>query len=80
MGTVQSPPHTGDGLGPTCNWTSTNDNGYPCHATCFHRGCRDLYKAGGCDCSTCADDKLYVNEMLDILEETFCVDKTHIHR
>jgi poly(3-hydroxybutyrate) depolymerase len=74
-GTVGSPGP----LGPTCdtnNRTSTWGV-YPCYLTCqnpLHGGCKDT-----CSSSTCANDTLFVETLLDELEDKLCIDKRRIH-
>lgn len=76
VGTTASPGP----LGITCNWTKSPKNNYPCHGTCIQeKGCRNLFDAAGCDCTTCADDKLFTNTFLDWIEESVCVDLNRVH-
>eukprot|EP00729_Bicosta_minor_P002541 gene2541-29919_t len=60
VGTTTSPGPKG----PTCKWMQDDDNGYPCHATCHEsRGCRNLLKANGCDCTSCANDGINLDRI-----------------
>jgi len=78
VGTVESPGPFGD----TCKWPAADQwNGYACHKSCQpSRGCRNSngFRANGCDCSTCADDLLFVSNLLDDLESKLCVDVSRI--
>jgi poly(3-hydroxybutyrate) depolymerase len=75
VGTVASPGPLGDTCMYADSWA-----GYSCHSSCRPtRGCySDLY-AAGCDCSTCADDVLFTELMLNWLEDRLCVSQRRIH-
>ena len=74
-------------MGPTCQWEldpAIPPAGYPCHTSCAmlaEHGCdhNDNRSAAGCDCATCADDGLFVEALLDVLEATLCIDTRRIH-
>eukprot|EP00041_Stephanoeca_diplocostata_P014452 m.262867 g.262867 ORF g.262867 m.262867 type:complete len:419 (+) comp19700_c0_seq6:150-1406(+) len=75
VGTIDSPGK----FGPTCNWTNAPKNFYPCHSSCEKiHGCRSWFDADGCDCGTCADDILYVQKLLDKLEDELCIDTERV--
>jgi len=74
-GTVGSPGP----LGPTCDTENRTAvwGVYPCYLTCrspLHGGCKDT-----CSSSTCANDTLFVETLLDELESTLCVDRRRVH-
>lgn len=54
---------------------------YPCYSSCrgLH-GCVNSSEIGAkrCDCSTCADDLLFAERMLDQLEKTVCLDRDRL--
>lgn len=76
VGTVESPGPSGD----TCKWAKEGvNNGYPCHSSCkATRGCRTDRRSSTCDCSTCADDIVFVTAILDQLEATLCIDTSRV--
>ena len=74
-GTTGSPGR----LGPTC---ASNHSSYGCYKSCKKRhGCSKLNASygHGCDSSTCVDDLLFIEKMLDQLEADFCINLEHIH-
>ena len=75
VGTVASPGPAGD----TCQWADSWA-GYACHTSCRPtRGCYSNLYAAGCDCSTCADDVLFTELMLNWLEDELCIDMRRVH-
>ena len=77
VGTVSSPGPLGD----TCQWADSY-GGYACHSSC--QATRPCYNGGnrwadGCDCSTCADDVLFTELMLNKLEADLCIDTRRVH-
>ena len=75
VGTVESPGPQGD----TCRWADSW-GGYACHTSCRPtRGCYSNQYAAGCDCSTCADDVLFTELMINWLEDELCIDLRRIH-
>jgi poly(3-hydroxybutyrate) depolymerase len=75
VGTVESPGPAGD----TCQWADSW-GGYACHTSCRPtRGCYSNRYAAGCDCSTCADDVLFTELMINWLEDELCIDQRRVH-
>ena len=76
-GTVRAQPHSGSYTGPTCITANRTDvwGDYPCYLTCqMHGGCKDT-----CYSSTCANDVLFTQKLLDHLEDSYCIDRRRIH-
>jgi polyhydroxybutyrate depolymerase len=75
VGTVASPGP----LGQTCQWAGSYA-GYACHSSCqATRPCYSDRWANGCDCSTCADDVLFTELLLNKLEAELCIDTRRVH-
>lgn len=55
---------------------------YSCYKSCLNlHGCTDTSETGAlrCDSSTCMDDMLFVQRLLDRIEQTVCVDLDRVH-
>ena len=75
VGTVASPGPLGD----TCQWADSY-SGYACHSSCEStRPCYSSRWSDGCDCSTCADDVLFMELLINKLEAELCVDTRRVH-
>lgn len=74
-GTTGSPGR----FGPTCEG---NHSGYACYKSCQKiHGCNhtNTSLSHGCDSSSCVDDILFVEKMLDQIEADFCLNLERIH-
>jgi poly(3-hydroxybutyrate) depolymerase len=76
-GTTGSPGR----FGPTCEG---NHSAYACYKSCQKLEGHSCNKtntsfAAGCDSSTCVDDILFVEKMLDQIESDYCINLERIH-
>mmetsp|Transcript_122605 Transcript_122605/g.358058 ORF Transcript_122605/g.358058 Transcript_122605/m.358058 type:complete len:441 (-) Transcript_122605:170-1492(-) len=76
-GTSQSPGP----MGPTCDQDRSTFGHYPCYTSCQSgpgslapQGCRDK-----CSSSSCVNDTLFFEALLDHVEDTLCVDRRRMH-